>query len=297
MKILVAGLKTNVHLERFQEEGKKRGHQVDGCLTSELVIYADDNSFKPSLRGRDIGKYDLIFLMVSKRRWEWYVACYYLKETKNTIIVNKKTVDPNYKLYLSPTMNYLKQSRENLPFPKSASIFSEKSIESIINNFQFPLIVKASKGRQGKSVYKVDSEENLKKLVKKLLQETTSVIIREFIENDGDIRVFTVGFKAIGAMKRLPTKKGEFRSNISLGGKGELYDLKKYPKVKELAEKMSELTQTEVAGVDIIFDKKTNKPYILEVNPAPQFMGLEKFTGVNAAEEIIKYFEKLGERV
>lgn len=293
MKILVAGLKKNIHLERLQEEGKKRGHLVDGCLTSKLVIYADKNNFKPSLRGKDIEKYDLIYLMVSKRRWEWYVTSHYLKETKNTIIVNKKTVDPNYKLYLSPTMNYYKQSKQNLPFPKSASIFSEKSIDSIIEKFQFPLIVKAAKGRQGKGVYKVENKEKLRKLVKKLLKEQVSVIIREYIENDGDVRVFTVGFKAIGAMKRTPTQKGEFRSNISLGGKGEIYDLKEYPKVKELAEKMSELTQTEVAGVDIIINKKTGKPYVLEVNPAPQFMGLEKFTNVNAAKEIIKYFETL----
>jgi RimK family alpha-L-glutamate ligase len=189
-------------------------------------------------------------------------------------------------------MNYLKQYRQKLPFPKSALIFSSKSIDSIIDKFNFPLIVKASVGRQGRGVFKADSKEELVKKVSKLQETKQSVIIREFIPNDGDIRVFCVGYRAIGAMRRIP-KEGEFRSNISLGGKGEKFDLEKYPKVKKLAEKAAKVTATEIAGVDIIIHKETGKPYILEVNPGPQFTGLEKYTGTNAALEIIKYFEKL----
>ena len=62
---------------------------------------------------------------------------------------------------------------------------------------------------------------------------------------------------------------------------------------KELAEKAAQITKTEIAGVDIIINKETGELYILEVNPAPQFEGLEKYTGVNVAVTIIEYFESL----
>ena len=294
MNILIVGLVKNPQFMRLQEEGKKKGHLVDGCYSSDLAIKADKNKFKLILFEKDIESYDLIYFWTpGKRRWEWYTAAKYLNEKKGTVVVNYKTVDPKYKLYLTPAMNYLKQTRENIPFPKSAIIFSSKMIDEVIQGFEFPLILKASIGRQGKGVFKVESISELRKLVDELIETSPSVVIREFIPNDGDIRVFTVGYSAIGAMKRTPVRKGEFRSNISLGGKGEKCELDKYPNIKEIAEKMSNITATEIAGVDIMINKDSGKPYVLEINPGPQFSGFEKYTGVNAALEIIKYFEKL----
>lgn len=293
MRILVAGLKKNIQLTRLKEEGEKRGHEVDGCYSTELVIEADGKSFKPSLRGRSMKVYDLIYLMVSKRRWEWYTAAYYLNKNFGTKIVNQKVVDRAYNLFLTPAADYLKQSQAQLSFPTSAIIYSYKSLPSVIDKFEFPVILKRSGGRQGRGVYKIKDKKELEEKIKELEGQSLFFVIREFIPNDGDIRVFTVGYKAIGAMKRMPTKKGEFRSNISVGGRGEEFDLKKYPEIKKLAEKASEITGTEIAGVDIIINKKTGKPYILEVNPGPQFAGLEKYTRTNAAKEIVRYFEKV----
>lgn len=294
MKILIVGLAKNPQLERIKEEGQKRGHQVDGCLSSELVIVSDPKSFKVSLQDKTLEDYDLIYLWtVVKRRWGWFTAVHFLNKKHSTIIVNQKSIDPSHLYYLSPAIDYLKQVENDLPFPKSAIIYSPRSLDSVIDRFGFPLILKTAGGRQGRGVFKIESKEELKKKMKELKEQSAFFVIREFIPNDGDIRIFTVGYKAIGAMKRTPAKKGEFRSNISLGGKGEKFDLEKYPKIQELSEKLSEITRTEIAGVDIMIHQKTAKPYILEINPGPQFTGLEKYTGTNAALEIVKYFEKL----
>jgi RimK family alpha-L-glutamate ligase len=293
MKFLIVGLVENDQLTRLKEEGQKLGHEVNGCYAAELTIRAGRNNFDPTLRGNPID-YDLIYLWtVGMRRWEWYTAAYVLNQIKGTKIVNRKIIEPDYLYYLSPAMEYYKQFRNNLPFPASAIIFDSKSVDSIIENFQFPLIVKTSAGRQGKGVFKVESIEELKNKIKDLKNISPSFVIREFIPNDGDVRVFTVGYKAIAAMKRIPTKEGEFRSNISQGGRGEKFDLENNSEIKSLAEKLSELTRTEIAGVDIMIHKETGQPYILEINPGPQFTGLEKYTGVNAAQEIIKYFQTL----
>jgi len=293
MKVLVVGLVKNNQLKRLQKEGKKRGHVVDGCYASDLIIYSDNHEFSPILKGKDLKSYDLIyFWAVGKRRWEWYVAALYLSKNSKKVIVNKKVVDSDYKMYLTSAIDYLRQYENNLPFPKSAIIFSKNSIEEVIERFNFPLIVKPSEGRQGKDVNLVNSRKELIQIVDNLLKDVPSVVIREFIPNDGDIRIFTIGYKAIAAMKRIP-KKGDFRSNISQGGKGEIYEIYKYPDIKYMSEYLSELTRTEIAGVDIIINKETGKPYILEINPGPQFTGMEYYTKKNIALEIIKYFEKL----
>lgn len=296
MKILIAGLVKNPQFLRVKEEGEKKGHRVDGCYSSDLIIKASPENFSVSLRNSNqrLEEYDLIYLWaVSKRRWDWYTASYFLNKKYGTILVNKKIVDPSYNYYLSASSDYLKQVEEKLPFPKSAVIFSPDSIDEVIEDISFPVIVKASEGRQGRGVFKANDRESLDKKISIVFKESTSAVLREFIPNDGDIRIFTVGYQAIGAMKRTPTQKGEFRSNISVGGRGDNYDLDKRPDVKEIAEKLSRITQTEIAGVDIMLHKDTSSPYILEINPGPQFTGFEKFTGINAAGKIIEYFESL----
>ena len=281
----------NIQLKRLQEEGEKLDHRIEGCYSKDLAIITDETRFEPSLKGKDINSYDLIYLMVSKRRWEWYTVCNYLHKTNGTIIVNRKIVDPSYNFYLTSASDYLKQFEQNLPFPKSEILYSLKNIDQIALNFKFPLILKTTQGRKGIGVYLINSKEGLFKIQTELPKDR-AFVIREFIPNDGDIRVFTVGYKAVAAMKRIP-QKGEFRSNISRGGTGVPFDLENYPKVRELAEKASEITRTEIAGVDIIINKETGQPYILEINPGPQFEGLEKYTSTNIAAEIVKYFQKL----
>lgn len=293
MKILIVGLVKNPQLKRLVVEGKKLGHVVEGCYSAELVIETEKGSFNPTLRGKEID-HDLIYLWaIGKRRWEWYTAVNYIEKTRETVIVNKKITDKNYNYFLSAASDYEKQVENNLPFPKSALIFDQKGAEVVINKFDFPLILKTAEGRQGRGVFKLNSKDEVRKTIIELSKNSVSFVIREFIPNNGDIRVFTVGYKAIGAMKRTPVEKGEFRSNISLGGKGEKFDLDKFPKIRDIAEKLSEITRTQIAGVDIMVHKETHAPYILEINPGPQFTGFEKYTGINAAREIIKYFEKL----
>ncbi|MCH7640906.1 ATP-grasp domain-containing protein, partial [Patescibacteria group bacterium] len=250
MKILIVGLVNNPQFKRVREEANSRGHTVDGCYASELVIYSTHETFEPTLRGRKLEDYDLIYLWtVGKRRWEWYVAVEYLNTRFGTLIVNKVVIDSKSNYSPTPALSYLKQFENKLPFPASAVVFSHKSVESVEEKFKFPVIVKSSTAHKGKGVFKADNADELRHIIKENKDISPAFIIRELIPNDGDIRVFCVGYKAIGAMKRTP-KKGEFRSNISLGGKGEKFDLQSAKGVKELAEKAAEVTGIEIAGVD-----------------------------------------------
>lgn len=293
MKILVVGLVKNHQLARLLEEAEKRGHSLDGCYGSDLVIEASAENFVPRVRGKTFEGYDLIYLWaLGKRRWEWYTACLYLVKKYKTIVVNRKAIEPDHHYYLSPAADYLRQTENKLPYPRSVIVFSSKGLREVLAGYEFPLIVKVSDGRQGRGVYKVKTYKELERVVREITKEKKACVIREFIPNKGDIRVFTVGYRALGAMARTP-KEGDFRSNISQGGSGAKYDLDLNPRVREIAEKASRVTRTEIAGVDIVISEKDGKPYILEINPGPQFTGFEKYTGINAAAAIVEYFESL----
>ena len=111
-------------------------------------------------------------------------------------------------------------------------------------------------------------------------------LIQEYIENDGDYRVMTVGYKCIGGFKR-QVKEEKLILNKSKGGS---VGVKELPKdVIEVAERAAEVLGVEVAGTDLIRSTKTGEVYIVEVNEAPQFKVFEKRTKFNAARTILEY--------
>jgi RimK family alpha-L-glutamate ligase len=295
MKILIIGLVKNDQLKRVKDEAEKRGHVLDSCYSSELTIFASKDRFEPTLRGRELSDYDLLYLWtVVKRRWEWYIVGRYLNQKYGTRVIERNSIESVRYYSESPTLNYLQQFEHSIPFPETVVVSSVKSIKYILSRFQFPLIVKLPYVHQGKGVFLANSETELRQIFKNNQEAGPTFIVRAFIPNDGDIRVFTIGFEAIGAMKRI-APKDSFKNNISQGGRGEEYDLKNNPEIKILAEKACKITGTEIAGVDIIIDKNSGKPYVIEVNNGPQFGGIEKFTNVNVAKKIVEYFEASGD--
>lgn len=108
-----------------------------------------------------------------------------------------------------------------------------------------------------------------------------------YLEKPGyDYRVFVVGDSVIGAMKRVsPT----WKTNIAQGAQGIPVRENEAPEVYSLALKATKVLGLDYAGVDIAFDMKTEKHYILEVNAFPHWEGLRKATGVNPPEVIVDY--------
>ena len=295
MRILICGIKANDQVKRLEEEAVKCGHELIGAVASDFVTITEGKNYEVVWKdGGKLPEFDVAYLWaISKTRYDWYSIAYWLHKYHGTRIVYNRVLEETYHSSHALSMEYLKHSEHDLAIPKSAVVFSSSSLAYVEREFQYPFIVKSSTGHQGRGVFKVKSAEEFKRAISEMKKGlVTSFIVREFIPNDGDVRIFTVGYKAIGAMKRTP-KEGDFRSNISQGGSGMKFPLEEYPEVQKMAEKASEVMKIEIAGVDVIFHTETGKPYILEVNPGPQFTGLEKFTGVNAAGEIIKYFEKV----
>jgi RimK family alpha-L-glutamate ligase len=118
------------------------------------------------------------------------------------------------------------------------------------------------------------------------LDRTQPLILQEYIATrpGEDLRVWVVGGRVLGAMRRRSTD-GSFKANISRGGDGEPFPLNSA--IEALALASAAAVNLEIAGVDLLFD---GEGYcVCEVNSAPGFAGFEQATGLNVAREILKH--------
>jgi len=102
-----------------------------------------------------------------------------------------------------------------------------------------------------------------------------------------DLRVFVVGDKVVGAMKR-QAQAGEFRSNLHRGGSAVSIKLSREEELTAIAAAKS--LGLGVCGVDLLQSKRG--PLVLEVNSSPGLEGIEGATKNNIAGAIIKYIER-----
>ena len=179
-------------------------------------------------------------------------------------------------------------AEHDFPIPKT--ILAKFPVDTAIveKQLQFPVIVKTLSGSQGSGVFlsmDKNSFEDLMLLIA-ATNKNANIILQEFVKKSKgrDLRVFTVGGRAIAAMERRATD-GSFKANYSRGGK-----VKRYPVSVELAwlsREISRILALDIAGIDFLFDKDGFK--ICEVNSSPGFKGIESCCDISVPEEIFKF--------
>ncbi len=187
-------------------------------------------------------------------------------------------------------------------YPQTSFVGNLDDLARETTNRQFPLVVKLSQGgRHGISTFWIKDHYSLTELKEKLMGRIKKAVakrkaipvyedflVQDFIENDGDYRVMVVGYKCIGGFKRA-VKEEKLVMNKSVGRS---VKLERVPdEVIEQAERAARALGVEVAGIDLVKERHTDKIFVIEVNEAPQFKVFEKRTGVNAAREILLYLQ------
>ena len=189
-------------------------------------------------------------------------------------------------------------TKNKIPIPKTYVLRSSEHIEEIAADIgSYPIIIKSLAGSHGSGVSIIESKRGLKSLLDLLTASEGSqpIMIQEYIrESSGkDIRVFIVGKRIIGAMERIASKKGEFRSNFHLGGRVRVAEMSR--KEKDVAFAAVKACGLDIAGVDILRTK--NGPKVLEVNANPGLEGITKAIQRDVAGEIIKYTVKKAQQI
>ena len=156
-------------------------------------------------------------------------------------------------------------------------------LKEVAYEIGYPMVIKEAYGSFGEQVYLANNEKEANEIIDRIGYK--DFLMQEFIASSKgkDIRINVVGNHAIVSMLR--ENKNDFRSNISSGGFGSLYQPKQ--EYIDLAIKAVKALGLDFAGVDVLFGK--DGPIICEVNSNPQFGSTLKATGINLAEYIAEY--------
>lgn len=137
--------------------------------------------------------------------------------------------------------------------------------------FPFPLIVKDADACGGKRNYLVDSYERLKEVIAE--NPDVDFLIQEFIPNDFDYRCLVIGSEIKVVIQRARNANADTHlNNTSAGGVGTTVPLDSIAADAQamVLRAARSLGREQLCGVDLIIDKQTGMPYILEVNQPPE---------------------------
>ncbi|MCT4632582.1 MAG: RimK family alpha-L-glutamate ligase [Firmicutes bacterium] len=159
--------------------------------------------------------------------------------------------------------------------------------ENIAIELGYPLVIKECYGSFGAQVYLIENFEQMKEKVISL--GSIPYVFQEFISTSHgrDVRINVVGDLVVGSMYR--ESDGDFRANISAGGKGKSYIANQ--REEEIAIKAVKELGLDYAGVDILFGKG-DQPVVCEVNSNPHFKSTLEYTGVDVGKAIVEYILK-----
>mmetsp|Transcript_5255 Transcript_5255/g.17703 ORF Transcript_5255/g.17703 Transcript_5255/m.17703 type:complete len:362 (+) Transcript_5255:633-1718(+) len=183
-------------------------------------------------------------------------------------------------------------AESNLPIAKTLLVKQPIDKSFVAEAMGYPLIMKVLSGSHGEGVFLVESEGQLQDMLTLVSANAASggahlnLILQEFIASSHgrDLRVITVGGRAIGAMMRRATD-GSFKANITRGGVGLPYELN--PEIEWLATETARVVGLDISGIDLLFDGEHFR--ICEANSSPGFEGFEKYTGINVAAQILEF--------
>lgn len=281
--------------KRFFEEAEKLGVELVSIKYRKLKLIGDKIFFGEI----DMKDFDGWYFRSVGSELEWSKLLQFYARKHNIPVVDEylKTEGPLRRFKSIMTWQLLDAG---VNYPKSAYVESLLDLKKELLKWDFPAIVKLSQGgRHGMGTFWIREMDDIEKLVHvlegrrekaKLVGEKMvpmrGFLIQEYIRNDGDYRVMTVGYKCIGGFKRM-VKEEKLILNKSQGNSVAVKELP--ADVVEIAERAAKVLGVEVAGTDIIRDLETGKLYIVEVNEAPQFKVFEKRTKINAAGAILQY--------
>ncbi|MBT1444157.1 30S ribosomal protein S6--L-glutamate ligase [Shewanella sp. JM162201] len=273
---------------RLVEACESRGHEA--LVINPINCYMNINSVKPSihLAGAEVPQLDAVIPRIHTS--VTFYGCAVVRQFEmlgvfaaNDSISIARSRDKLRALQLL--------SRKGIGMPITGFANKPHDIPDLINMVGGPpLVIKLLEGTQGIGVVLAETRKAAESVIEAFLGLKANIMVQEFIKeaNGSDIRCFVVGDKVVAAMKR-QGPDGDFRSNLHLGGHGEKVRIT--PQERKTAVAAVKAMGLSVAGVDIL--RSNRGPLVLEVNSAPGIEGIEQATGIQVAEPIVEYIEKM----
>jgi glutathione synthase/RimK-type ligase-like ATP-grasp enzyme len=262
---------------------------IDGLATKVLNAKAEN---------RDVADYSLAYFKSRDHQVESALAVAIYLHFKGRPFIDHELRES---LSCSKLTEYMKLATFDLPLPPSICAGTELlkgRYAELIERLGSPFVMKEIASDRGKYNYLIKDAREFKRILSDALPEHIFVA-QKYIENDGFLRVYVTGKEAALAIQRVPhPHDNPLKAHLNKpagSANASLVDVADLPlEVRELSVKAAACMQRQIAGVDLIKDKRNGEWYILEVNNGPQLRTgsfLDEKVGVLA-----KFFDKELER-
>jgi len=264
------------------DEMKKYFDTVDQIKISDVEVTLGGRELDLLYNGEEFPKYDCVYVKGSFRFANLARAITSILSERGTFLPLKSSA---FTVGHDKLLTHLKLQSAKVPMPKTYLTATAEAAKALLQNMNYPIVMKFPQGTHGKGVMFADSYPSATSLLDALTALKQPFIIQEYVETGGeDIRAIVVGDKVVAAMRR-KSVTGEKRANIHAGGKGEACELDQH--TKKLAIEAAKAVGLGIGAVDIVDSPKG--PLVIEVNVSPGLQGITKATGINVASKIAKY--------
>jgi ribosomal protein S6--L-glutamate ligase len=272
---------------RLKEAAEARGHELD--IINTLRIYMNITSHNPQLYhgGELLEGYDCVIPRIGASVTYYGLAVLRQFEMMGVYPLNESVAIGRSRDKLRATQLL---ARRGIGLPITAFAHDPKNTADVIERVGgAPVIIKLIEGTQGIGVVLGETEKSAKSVIEAFRGANVNILVQEFIKEAGasDIRAFVIGERVIAAMQRTGAE-GEFRSNLHRGGNAR--SIRITPEERSTAVRAARTLGLNVCGVDML--RSNHGPVVMEVNSSPGIEGIEKATGINAADKIIEFMEK-----
>lgn len=247
--------------------------QIDLVAFSDLSFELTENEIDIKIKNESIRKYNLVYIRKAG--------------TKYTILANSlgiglkhlgipfyDSVFGEYGAKGNKLRGLVQLCVSGVVIPKTIYFCNADLTEHydyIANTLGVPFVAKDIGLQRGKGVFLINSLSELAKLPYMRGSNGKCVyLFQQLLEKKNEYRIVVLD-ESVGVWyEKFATDEGEFRYNTSLGATEVFLDKTRTPKrISKPAIQAAIASKTQIAGVDIIVEKGTEKVYILEVNRGP----------------------------
>lgn len=267
-------------LKRFVDVGKEMGIEVDPITKNDFARLAE---------------YDGLFIRETTRINHHTYRFAKKAEKEDMVVIDDSTsiLRCTNKIYLADMLKARK-----LPTPKTEILYrdDEKKLEEIARNFGYPAVLKIPDGSFSRGVVRVEDYAALKIASEDLFQQSTLLILQEYMPTDFDWRVGVLNNQALYACQYYMSRGHWQIYNHAAPDKNRSGDAKAFPirqvpvEVVKLALKATQPIGDSLYGVDI--KQVGDRLAIIEVNDNPSIdFGVEdEYMGEDLYRRILDEF-------
>jgi RimK family alpha-L-glutamate ligase len=269
---------------RGKEAGESLGVQVDPVDVYDLTFVADGDTVGVFFAGCDlVREYDALIVRSFMPFVSEVITLSHLFRMAGKVVVDESLTDEGYAM--GKMNDYVLLAANGVGVPRTRQFCNPQDAADFARELGYPCILKGTYGSEGRHVYKLESEHQLRKRM--LQYRSGELMVQEYLDAGVDYRVIVIGYRALEVYVSRRPRPGDFRTNFELNEEVISLPMAQAPELQDIAERAARTLRREFSGVDIRC--RGSVPLVLEANRRPGFKDFENTTGFDVARAFIAY--------